>query len=145
MIDIDHFKKCNDTYGHPAGDRVLQAVARILDENVRKVDYTARYGGEEFAVLLPNTDQATAQEIADRLRKSVERLSVPWREQHVKVTLSLGGYVVLEARGAIDAEVIIERADQLLYAAKRAGRNRVSLACDASNQETPITAASAHR
>jgi diguanylate cyclase (GGDEF)-like protein len=145
LIDIDRFKECNDTYGHPAGDRVLQAVARTLDENVRKVDYTARYGGEEFAVLLPRADQTTAREIAERLRASVERLAVPWHEKQVKVTISVGAYVAAEARGAIDAEAIIEHADSLLYTSKRAGRNRVAIACDVGGKATPSAAATTRR
>ncbi len=127
MIDVDRFKAFNDTYGHQAGDRVLQAVARLLDENIRKVDYVARYGGEEFTVIAPGTAEDGVIHLAERLRQSVEDLSVPWDGRSLSVTISVGVAVFTDLVDAKDACNIIKAADAQLYAAKCAGRNRVEL------------------
>ncbi len=126
LLDIDHFKKVNDAYGHEAGDAVLVAVAKALGEGRRTVDLTARLGGEELAVLLPQTDASGAREVAERLRKRIEGLCVATSAGDARVTASFG--VAEYAARAGDAAAVFERADQALYAAKRGGRNRVDVA-----------------
>jgi diguanylate cyclase (GGDEF)-like protein len=128
MIDVDYFKKFNDTYGHLAGDRILQSVARLLDENIRKVDYVARYGGEEFAVVAPSTAPEGVAFLAERLRRSVESMSMAWDGTPLRVTVSIGVGLLKEVTDTRDAaSAVIRAADEQLYAAKCAGRNRVSL------------------
>ncbi|MGQ0561672.1 MAG: GGDEF domain-containing protein [Gemmatimonadota bacterium] len=124
MLDIDHFKKINDTYGHEAGDEVLRGVGRRVAASLRDVDVAARYGGEEFALLLPETDTARAVEIAGRIRASIEKLELRWRGVAIPVTGSLGVAAIPE-RGRSPGDVMRD-ADQLLYRAKREGRNRVA-------------------
>ncbi|MDW8206441.1 MAG: diguanylate cyclase [Chloroherpetonaceae bacterium] len=149
LLDVDHFKHYNDTFGHPAGDEVLKGVAQILSTRVREGDYAARYGGEEFAVILQDTDAETALLVAERVRAAVEAFPFPNRQ----VTVSIG--VALYAAGE-NADAVIERADVALYEAKSAGRNRVvylpavgcshqgSCAGDArATQKPSLTAASA--
>jgi diguanylate cyclase (GGDEF)-like protein len=119
MLDVDHFKSFNDTFGHPAGDEVLRSVARTLREGVRLQDVVARYGGEEFVLLLPACDAAAACEAAERVRARIEQLSGMPR----LVTASLG--VATADPGTCDPETLIQQADQALYHAKRSGRNRV--------------------
>lgn len=126
LLDVDHFKRINDTYGHEAGDAVLKAVASRIAGSVRDVDFAARYGGEEFAVLLPETGLAGAVETAERLRNGIAERSVEWRGQEIAVTISLGVAAVPEC--VADAREALARADQALYAAKQAGRNRVTAA-----------------
>jgi len=126
LLDVDHFKRINDTYGHEAGDAVLRSVAARVAGSVRDVDFAARYGGEEFAVLLPETGLAGAVETADRLRRSVADLPVEWRGQVIPVTISLGVAAVPEC--VANARDVLAAADQALYASKEAGRNRVSAA-----------------
>lgn len=121
MLDVDHFKRVNDTLGHDGGDRVLQAIAGHMKACARTVDVVARVGGEEFAVILPSTGQAGALEVGERIRKMVE--NGPWPE--MPVTISVGTATLVEGE---DAERIYGRADSALYAAKQAGRNRVQQA-----------------
>lgn len=125
-VDIDHFKRINDAYGHPAGDEVLVAVGRILERTVRRSDLAARFGGEEFMVLLEETGVAGAVEVAEKLREAVaaERFDVEsgGRTVGIGVTISVG-VAVAERETSFDD--LMERADQALYAAKLAGRNRV--------------------
>ena len=136
LADVDHFKQYNDSYGHPAGDEVLRIVARLLRENTRPGDCVARYGGEEFAVLLPDTDVATALEIAERLRASVSMYEFPCR----RVTLSIG--VGLPDADKLCPAGLVASADKALYGAKRAGRNRVLLAAAQNSiPETPQASA----
>jgi diguanylate cyclase (GGDEF)-like protein len=121
MLDVDHFKSYNDTFGHPAGDSALRAVAEILKETLRGADVAARYGGEEFAILLPQTSSEEAAQIGERLRKKIERTEFPQR----KVTVSIG-------IASCSAEVetprdLISAADVALYAAKTHGRNNVQI------------------
>ncbi len=130
MIDVDHFKKLNDTQGHPAGDRVLQAVAHLLDENVRKIDYVGRYGGDEFTVIAPGTSGDGVIHLAERLRKTTQELRVPWDARRLNVTISIGVAVFTHATDGLDACSIIKAADAQLYAAKCAGRNRVAVTVD---------------
>lgn len=123
MLDIDHFKAVNDTYGHQAGDQVLREVAQAVQHTVRTEDLLARYGGEEFALVMRNTTLDRAYFAAERLRQSVEALRVTYDDRPIRVTVSVGVTVVSKA-GPWDSEVLICQADAHLYAAKRAGRNR---------------------
>lgn len=125
LIDVDHFKRVNDTYGHDTGDAVLVAVAEAVADGRRTVDITARLGGEELAVLLPQTDAVGGREVAERLRRRIEQLVVRVPVGEVKVTASFG--VAEYAARAGNPEQVVERADQALYAAKRNGRNRVEV------------------
>jgi len=124
LMDVDHFKTYNDTYGHPAGDEVLRTLARLIRENLREGDYAARYGGEEFAIVLPNTREEAALEIAERIRFVVAEHTFPCR----RVTLSIG--VAKHVPQNTPAESFVALADGALYAAKHAGRNRVALATE---------------
>ncbi|HVU04455.1 MAG TPA: sensor domain-containing diguanylate cyclase [Polyangiaceae bacterium] len=120
-IDIDHFKRVNDTLGHPAGDAVLVKVANTLRSSIRKTDFVARYGGEEFAVILSDVDEPAAVALADKLRKAIEDMPAIAR-----VTASLGVAYCPGDRAA-DADRLLATADDALYRAKRAGRNQVVL------------------
>ncbi len=122
MIDIDHFKMVNDTYGHRTGDGVLRVVAGIIKKEIRDIDSLARYGGEEFAVILPHTVLSPALEVAERLRAKVEESRFSYRGKQFSVTISLG---VGEIREDDTLEAFIQRVDAALYAAKDAGRNQV--------------------
>lgn len=122
IIDLDHFKTVNDTHGHAAGDYVLQQVSMILRANMRNRDLLSRLGGEELAVLLPDTGAVTAQQIAERLRASIEALDIIWEGQTIGITASFGVSVAL---GSTPSRDLFVQADAALYAAKRNGRNRV--------------------
>jgi diguanylate cyclase (GGDEF)-like protein len=123
MIDVDHFKKYNDTYGHPAGDDVLVKIASILKESVRTVDYAARYGGEEFLLVLSETPLEGALEVAERIRASVTEDAFGSDNEKVQITVSIG-VAEFPANGD-SSESIMASADAALYKAKRRGRNRV--------------------
>ena len=125
MLDIDFFKKINDTYGHAAGDIVLEAVAKIIKSCTRNVDTAARYGGEEFVVMLNNTPPSAALAVAERIRKLVEDKIILYDGQNIKVTISLG--VSSYNFDLEPAKSIVERADKALYESKQNGRNRVTL------------------
>ena len=127
MIDVDRFKQVNDTHGHPAGDQVLKAVARALQECIRPMDTLARYGGEEFAMILPNCPPAFGLAVAERVRTKVNAGEVAVAPgQRVRVTVSIGGAFAPQwVRSS--AALWIERADQQLYRAKAAGRDRACL------------------
>jgi two-component system cell cycle response regulator len=122
LTDIDHFKKINDAYGHPAGDQVLGRVGAILNASARKIDIVARYGGEEFAIVLEGTDRAGARQLAERIRNEVGEQTFESGKGRFAAALSLG-VAVYPDDGRTKQEVIA-RADQALYAAKHAGRNR---------------------
>lgn len=125
MFDIDHFKRINDTYGHQAGDKVIEQVAGLLREYVRDTDVAGRYGGEEFGVVLSDTDKHGATAFAERLRKAVEGLEVQHEGQGIRFTISLG---VADLSQPSDGHAdLIAWADQALYASKKNGRNRVSV------------------
>ncbi|HVU51024.1 MAG TPA: sensor domain-containing diguanylate cyclase [Polyangia bacterium] len=122
LTDIDHFKKVNDTYGHPTGDEVLRRVAAILKASARKIDICARYGGEEFAIVLESTDREGARQLAERIRNEVAQQTFQSSKGPFKATLSLGISTFPED-GREKAE-LIAHSDQCLYAAKHGGRNR---------------------
>ena len=127
MMDIDHFKKVNDTYGHQAGDKVLQAIAKSVASCVRPLDTVARFGGEEFAVVLPNCHASFGSTVAERIRSTVEALVIPISpSQTIRVTISVGGAYAPEWVRST-AALWTERADVQLYRAKSEGRNRVCL------------------
>lgn len=125
MIDIDFFKNINDTYGHAAGDIVLEEVAKIIKSCTRNADTAARYGGEEFVVMLNNTSASAAMAVAERIRKSVEEKSIMYDGKKINVTISIG--VSSYNFDLESAKSIVERADKALYESKQNGRNRVTL------------------
>ncbi|MBI5900041.1 MAG: GGDEF domain-containing protein [Rhodocyclales bacterium] len=128
MADIDHFKQVNDTYGHVFGDKVLRAVAQILQDNVKGKDTAARYGGEEFVVLLPDTPLEGARQLAERIRGIVERCRIKRSSDQgavANITVSLGAASFRAGERATD---FIARADAALYTSKTSGRNRVTVA-----------------
>ncbi|MBZ9612791.1 sensor domain-containing diguanylate cyclase [Rheinheimera maricola] len=124
MCDIDHFKRVNDTYGHSAGDLVIQHIADAVRKNLRATDIAGRYGGEEYAVLLVDTSLDQAAYFAERLRKSVEQMSIEYNGQLLKVTLSLG--LAEHNKQMKDHRQWIEASDKALYNSKGNGRNQVT-------------------
>lgn len=122
LFDVDHFKKFNDTYGHDQGDRVLQAIGRTMKSHFRKVDSPCRYGGEEFCVVLPDTHPRGAYIVAERFRRQIEAMVV----DNLKVTVSIG-VATLPASEIHKVDDLIKKADDLLYEAKRNGRNQVKI------------------
>lgn len=125
LCDIDHFKKINDSHGHPFGDKVLKEVAAILRRAARSVDLAARYGGEEFALVLEGSGEQGGLQMAERIRQEIEKMVLHSENGPVRITLSLG-LAVYPGHGA-DKARLISRADQALYRAKKQGRNRVVL------------------
>jgi diguanylate cyclase (GGDEF)-like protein len=127
MVDIDHFKRVNDNFGHPIGDTVLREVARLVHGGLRASDICARYGGEEFVILLPYTEEGEALTLAHRLLETVACHLFPVREDVGRITISIG-LSCLDLDHPVGAEALISRADGALYRAKREGRNRVCVA-----------------
>ena len=127
MVDLDHFKEVNDTFGHLAGDRVLRAVARSIRRVLREGDIFVRYGGEEFLAVLPGASTGDLSELAERLRRAVSATEVPDREMRIRVTASVGAASYPEHEVSSATE-LVEAADAALYEAKRSGRDRVSVA-----------------
>lgn len=124
MIDVDHFKRFNDTFGHVEGDRLLIKMAGGLKENLREVDTVARYGGEEFAVILPNTNLEEASQVGEKLRSLIENLSIDWMPfRRRRLTISVGVASFPEQMESVEA--LVDDADIALYQAKAGGRNRV--------------------
>lgn len=125
MIDIDHFKRFNDTWGHQVGDKVLREVAQVIKNTCRNEDTVIRYGGEEMAVILPMTNGKNAQVVAERIRSAVEKHRVAYDDEQLKVTISLG-LAVMDAT-LTDKDALIRRADTALYRSKAEGRNRLTI------------------
>jgi diguanylate cyclase (GGDEF)-like protein len=124
MLDIDHFKRFNDTFGHEAGDDVLRAIGSFLRQSVRGSDIACRYGGEEFLVILPDSDSKTVLQRAEYLRSVVKSLPAPsGSETHIPVTLSCGLAVFPD--DGLSSEAVLRAADMALYRAKEGGRDRV--------------------
>ena len=126
MIDLDHFKRVNDTYGHEAGDDVLRLLGAALRESLRDVDLAARYGGEEFAIILPETDASDGLAVAEKIRKRIESTAFQWRGSPIAVTISAG--VAALPHVGWDNTQLVRNADAALYTSKRSGRNRVTMA-----------------
>jgi diguanylate cyclase (GGDEF)-like protein len=119
LLDVDHFKLYNDTFGHPAGDQALQWIARRIQQLRRRADVLARIGGEEFALILPETDLAGAQQVASRIHAAIANAD----DLRNPVTVSVGVSILYGADVA--AELLVQQADRALYEAKRTGRNRI--------------------
>lgn len=131
LLDIDHFKRINDNYGHQAGDLVLIRLARLIEGSIRATDITARYGGEEIVVIAPDTPPTVAARLSERLRTVVEQtVFIPRHDdpaaKEVRITVSIG--VATTGPGLADVETLLRATDEALYCAKRAGRNCVSTA-----------------
>lgn len=124
MIDIDHFKRINDTYGHATGDEVLRQLATLIRANVREIDIVGRYGGEEFIVFLPETEIGKAALVGRKLRQLVEETSILVKLQPIHITVSVG---VAELEPLTTLERLIEMADKVMYSAKESGRNCVRM------------------
>ena len=122
LMDIDHFKKLNDTYGHPFGDQVLRRVGELLKQSVYETDFVARYGGEEFAILLPRADAAGVLRKAEAVRQAIEKEVYQLALETIRVTMSIG--IAHFPRDGNSPEDVIHQADQALYSAKETGRNR---------------------
>lgn len=125
MLDIDHFKRVNDTFGHTAGDEVLRTIAQSLKTQLRNIDRVFRYGGEEFLVVLSGTDSEAAGLIGERLRQATMALDYPMLDHPLELSISLGCSTLLPAE---TADSLLRRADTALYVAKREGRNRLAMA-----------------
>lgn len=124
FLDIDDFKKFNDTYGHDVGDRVLIMVAATIANILRKMDLVSRWGGEEFVVILPNVDAGKLSEVAERIRRFIEKSWITVDGEELRVTVSLGGAM---ASPEDSLETLVKRADGKMYESKRMGRNRVTI------------------
>jgi diguanylate cyclase (GGDEF)-like protein/PAS domain S-box-containing protein len=135
MIDIDHFKQVNDSFGHPVGDQVLKRLAEALRDAIRRIDFVGRFGGEEFLMVLPQLDHDAALLTAERLRKMVESNPVKTSNHTINITVSLGVATMPEHGGT--AEDLLKQADNAMYAAKAGGRNQVASA--ANLVEAPLS------
>ncbi|NYH08902.1 GGDEF domain-containing protein [Pseudomonas moraviensis] len=124
MLDLDHFKRINDNYGHLAGDKVLKIIATVLRKRLRGSDFIARFGGEEFVLLLPATPPAVGAKLLETLRASIEACPFHFKGERVTITVSMG---LAAFRPGEHSDLVLKRADQALYRAKNAGRNRVEL------------------
>ncbi len=124
MVDLDHFKRVNDTWGHEAGNRVLKAVADVIVKSTRKIDVQCRYGGEEFAVLLPGASASVAAMVGERLRNDIAHCMIEHEGQVIRVTASVG-VATISSRDQLGPQLLTKVADQQLYLAKQSGRNCV--------------------
>ncbi|MEA2338960.1 MAG: two-component system, cell cycle response regulator [Thermoanaerobaculia bacterium] len=129
MLDIDHFKRVNDSFGHSAGDRVLQSVGQVLRDSCRVYDVPGRYGGEEFCVVLPETRVGNTTVVAERIRERLAASRFEVGSDSVVVTASIGiaGIDSIDGESTLSPSILIDRADQALYSAKHRGRNRVEM------------------
>jgi len=127
MLDLDHFKKINDQYGHPVGDIVLKAVSKVIDDTIRDSDFAARYGGEEFAIVLPETELRGAAILAERLRKAIEQLEIDTNGRRIDVTVSVGVTCYHPSTDKKEKSEILAEADNALYNSKNKGRNMISI------------------
>lgn len=125
IFDLDHFKKVNDTYGHPAGDFILQKVAEITSAMVRKEDIFARYGGEEFVILMRDTPEAAGAALGERIRKAIENAKYIFENQPIPITISLG-VACYEHNNFGSPQELIKKSDESLYYSKTQGRNRLT-------------------
>jgi diguanylate cyclase (GGDEF)-like protein len=139
LLDVDHFKKCNDAHGHPFGDKVLQHVAETISNAIRESDWACRYGGEEFGVILPEADLEAAVATADRLHQAFQLLSLRHQGRQVEIRASLGVSSSSPCLGlqSLQVQELIETADQALYQAKRDGRNRLAVGAQLSSSAGP--------
>jgi diguanylate cyclase (GGDEF)-like protein len=128
LVDVDHFKKVNDQFGHQAGDLVLQEIARRFSLCVREYDGIGRYGGEEFLLILTGCDMATTARRADQIRVAISSEPIPWSQGRIPVSVSMG---VSVAEPSEDIELLLRRTDSALYQAKKSGRNRVECSLSA--------------
>ncbi|HEX6942844.1 MAG TPA: GGDEF domain-containing protein [Gemmatimonadaceae bacterium] len=128
LLDIDHFKSYNDSFGHPKGDEILRGVGRLLRRSLRATDFAARYGGEEFAIILPNTDHAGSLVVAEQLRRAIE--TATWEER--AITASIG--IATMSEEISTAEDLVDFADRALYRSKQAGRNRVTSGIEVASE-----------
>ncbi len=126
MIDIDFFKKLNDTYGHICGDVVLKRITSIIRENIRQIDIAARYGGEEFTILLPESNVETAMSVGERIRLNIEKAEIEYGNKSLRATVSLG-IAQLDPKRDHTCEAFIDRADRALYSSKQTGRNKITV------------------
>ena len=140
VVDVDHFKKFNDSYGHQTGDEVLKVVGGLMRQLVRAGDVPGRYGGEEFVLLLPATDTSGALTVAERFRRTLEATAVPSEHGPLRVTASLG--VATSIAGSVNPTELFAQADAALYEAKRAGRNRVMAAAQPTHSAASARAGS---
>ncbi|EXF94393.1 DeoR family transcriptional regulator [Pseudomonas fluorescens HK44] len=124
MLDLDHFKRINDSYGHLAGDKVLKIIASVLCKRLRGTDFIARFGGEEFVLLVPNTPLVVGARLAETLRAAIEACPFHFKGERVTITVSMG---MTAFKAGEHSDLVLKRADQALYRAKNAGRNRVEL------------------
>ncbi|MDB5505644.1 MAG: hypothetical protein JWR75_282 [Devosia sp.] len=136
LVDIDHFKQFNDTYGHQTGDQVLRLVAMTLKSNIKGKDLAARYGGEEFAAILPQTDLEGATIVAENIRRAIQAKELLKRSTSEKLGRITASFGVAMFTASDTSSTIIERADRCLYAAKHAGRNRVITETELAKSET---------
>jgi diguanylate cyclase (GGDEF)-like protein len=123
MVDLDHFKRTNDTYGHDAGDQVLRALANTLSEQSRRGDFACRYGGEEFVIVMPNITKHTAYERAKKLRRRLNALTIPYECHQLTTTISMG--IAVFPHNGESRKELLRAADQAMYAAKQAGRDHI--------------------
>ena len=132
MLDVDFFKKINDTYGHYVGDVVLKEFAKIINDEVREYDFAARYGGEEFFIILPSTTLEEAQKVANRLRERIEKENFDISKFHdtiktLNITTSVG---LVPLAPTMDVKTLYVQVDKALYEAKKTGRNKVIILCE---------------
>jgi len=129
MVDLDHFKRVNDSFGHMVGDQVLKHVGQVLRESCRVYDVPGRYGGEEFCIILPETRVGNTTAVAERIRSRLASTEIPVGDKSVVVTASIGvaGMDSVAEEGVVSAAALLDRADRALYSAKHHGRNRVEL------------------